>query len=179
MDCSLTTGRPRSGYFGLGNSFLLSASFLSSVGQDEASSEPDNPLDDDDENGEDPENDSIPSYLMPQEELDKVKVEVIDGDKAGSKWLVLDDVFMLYKYGYEGKEETFWECSERRRNNCRFKAATLAGDDTDNVALSYAYKFETHSCDQTKVGPILQKFRTKIKNRMQSEYKNKFLKIFD
>ena len=137
MDCSLTTGRPRSGYFGLGNSFLLSASFLSSVGQDEASSEPDNPLDDDDENGEDPENDSIPSYLMPQEELDKVKVEVIDGDKAGSKWLVLDDVFMLYKYGYEGKEETFWECSERRRNKCRFKAATLAGDDTDNVALSY------------------------------------------
>ena len=66
---------------------------------------PDNPLDDNHENVEDPKNDSIPSYmyLMPQEELEKVKVEVIDGDKAGSKWLVLDDIQILYKYGYEGK----------------------------------------------------------------------------
>ena len=70
---------------------------------------PDIPLDDNDDNAEDPKNDSIQSYmyLMPQEELEKVKVEVINGDKAGSKWLVLDYIFILYKYGYEGKEETF------------------------------------------------------------------------
>ena len=171
----LTKEPPRSGCFGLGKSLLLSASFLSSVNQDEADDEPNST---DDENLESV---SLPSYdyVLPKDELEKIKVEMIDGDKPGSKWLVLDDVHILYKYGYEGKEETFWECYERRRNKCRFKAATIAGDDSINPTLSYAYKFETHDCDQTKVGPIMQKFRTKIKKRMQTEYKNKFRKIFD
>ena len=71
----MTTGRPRSGYFGLGNSFLLSASFLSSVDQDEVSSEPDNPVD--------PENVTNRSYNYLKEESKKVEGEVNDVDKAG------------------------------------------------------------------------------------------------
>ena len=176
---------------GLKKSFLFSAAFFSAVNNDddddanisedtyEGHDDSDfgnegDPLTDDEE-GEEPSYD----FLLNKDELEKVKVEYIDGDKTGSKWLVLDDVHILYRYGYEGKEEIFWECSERRRNNCRFKAATVNDEDDDNPKLSYAYKFETHECNQTKAGPIMQKFRTKIKKRMQSEYKNKFRKIFE
>ena len=189
----------KSGFFGLGSSFLLSASFVSSNHEDENAGNVENAENNAEnnenaenivnaeinENAEDMENYEADDqsysydYLMPKEELEKVKVETIEGDKSGSIWLVLDDVFMLYKYGYEGKEETFWECSERRRNNCKFKAATLVSDNPEALTLSYSYKFETHSCTQSKSGPIMQKFKTKIKRRMQNEYKNKFRKIFD
>ena len=40
------------------------------------------------------------------------------------------------------------------------------------------YKADRHDCGQTKMGPILQKFRNKLKTRMKENYKNKFHTIF-
>ena len=179
--------------FGFGKSFLLSAAFLSCSDVDDGNKSGDDEEDNEEEEvvsetvdaNENPDEDfdedvaTAYDFLLSKEDLGKVKTELIEGDKPGSKWLVLDDVYILYKYGYEGKDETFWECSERRRNKCRFKAATVAGDDLENPTLSYSYKFDIHECNQNKVDPIIQKFKTKTKKRMQTEYKNKFRKIFE
>ena len=108
---------------------------------------------------------------MTKEEMESVNADYIEGDKAGSRWLVTDNVHILHKYGTESKSEIFWECADRRRHNCRFKAATV-NDDNDTPVLTFSYKLDVHTCNQTKVGPIMQKFRTKIKKRMQLEYKN-------
>ena len=43
-----------------------------------------------------------------------MKFEQIEGDKAGSIWLLVDDTFVCNKN--QGSElETFWECSGRRQ----------------------------------------------------------------
>ena len=51
------------------------------------------------------------NYLMNKEDLESVKVEFIEGDKAGSKWLVMDNIHILHRYGTESKAELFWESS--------------------------------------------------------------------
>ena len=54
------------------------------------------------------------------------------------------------------------------------------GDEDEEVpVLSFSYKLNTHACGQSKVGPIMQKFRNRIKKRMGNEYKTKFRVIFD
>ena len=105
---------------------------------------------------------------MTKEEVDDVIVDFIEGDKAGSKWLVMNDIHILHKYGPESKEEIFWECADRRRNGCRFKAATVNCDDKP-PELTYSYLLDIHTCNQTKAGPIMQKFRTKIKVEVKAE----------
>ena len=38
------------------------------------------------------------SYLESKDVFDNVKLDIITGDKDGSEWLVLDDVYILHKY---------------------------------------------------------------------------------
>ena len=63
------------------------------------------------------------------EELEKTKIEIISGNKKGSKWLVIDNAYLLHKNDessddYTGDTTTYWECSRRRKDKCMFKAAT-------------------------------------------------------
>ena len=117
------------------------------------------------------------SYMEGKEVLDNTKMELISGDKAGSEWLVIDDVYIFHKYR-STENETFWECSGRRHFGCNIKAATTHGDD-DNLELLHMYKAERHDCGQTKMGPIMQKFRNRLKLRMKDNYKNKYHKVFN
>ena len=61
------------------------------------------------------------SFLMQNEDLEKHKIEIIAGDKEGSEWLVIDDIYILHKYR-TSENEIFWECSGRRAFDCPFKA---------------------------------------------------------
>ena len=71
--------------------------------------------DDDETLGHDSHDEDVAQeYLAGIDELDSIKAAFIDGDKEGSKWLVLDDIFILHKYGYKGENEVFWECQDRR-----------------------------------------------------------------
>ena len=117
------------------------------------------------------------SYLESKDVFDNVKLDIITGDKDGSEWLVLDDVYILHKYR-STETETFWECSGRRHFDCPVKAATVVGDDGDKQELIFMYKADRHDCGQTKMGPILQKFRNRLKMRMKENFKNKFHTIF-
>ena len=127
---------------------------------------------------EDNEADSMDqSYLASEEELKKINVEFIEGDKPDSKWLVVDEVYICHRY--QGTElETFWECGGRRKYGCPFKLGTVIDDD-GNLEVSFMYKFDCHHCGQTKLGPIMQTFRSTLKNRMKSNYKAKFHKVFN
>ena len=103
-------------------------------------------------------------------------VELVAGEKAGSEWLVLDNIYILHKKD-KTSNEIFWECSGRRRFNCRFKCATFEGE--NGMEISFMYKLETHDCGQTKLGPIMHKFKNSLKEGMQSDYKVTFSKVFE
>ena len=40
------------------------------------------------------------------------------------------------------------------------------------------YRVDSHDCGQTKLGPILQKFRNSLKMKMGENFKNKFHNVF-
>ena len=118
------------------------------------------------------------SFMEDKSVFDKCKLEMIAGDKEGSEWLVLDSLFILHRYRSLGNQ-TFWECSGRRAFNCPFKATTIVNEDDDEkLELVYMYKLDRHDCGQTKMGPILQKFRNKLKMRMSDNFKSKFHTVF-
>ena len=116
------------------------------------------------------------SYLEPKIDHEKHMLEIIAGVKEGSEWLVVDDMYILHKYSSTDKV-TFWQCSGRRSFNCPFKAATYV-DDNNEIHLNMMYKLETHDCGQTKIGPIMQKFRNTLKSKMCQNFKSKFHQIF-
>ena len=117
------------------------------------------------------------SYLVEDDELEKVKVDIIEGDKQNSKWLVVNDIYICHRY--QGSEsETFWECWGRRKFNCPFKLGTYLDSD-GNLKVNFMYKLDCHDCEQTKLGPIMQIFRNSLKSRMKANHKAKFHKIFN
>ena len=63
--------------------------------------------------------DDAPNFLE-TESLDDIQLELIDGDKAGSSWLVVSDIFICHKFS-ESESEIFWECSGRRTYGCPFR----------------------------------------------------------
>ena len=69
------------------------------------------------------------SFLLENEDLEKHKVEIIAGDKEGSEWLVIDDIYILHTQKHES-------------------------DNIPEVELVFMYKLDTHDCGQTKLGPI-------------------------
>ena len=56
------------------------------------------------------------SYLVPQVNLAECSARVIDGDKVGSKWLVVGDMYIFHKNdsSLDG-ENIYWECSKRKQ----------------------------------------------------------------
>ena len=116
------------------------------------------------------------SYLEDGDIMANIKFEMMNGDKAGSKWLVMDDIFIMHVKQCS-KNETFWDCSGRRHFNCPFKCSTFE-DDCGNLRLGFMYKQELHICGQNKLGPIMHKFRMRLKEEMSTNYKAKFSKVF-
>ena len=57
------------------------------------------------------------SYLVPQASLTEYSMRLIDGDKAGSRWLVVGDNYIYHKNdGSLDEGHTYWECSKRRQS---------------------------------------------------------------
>ena len=117
------------------------------------------------------------SFLVKDEDLEAIKVEYVEGDKPGSTWLLVNDVFFCHRY-QSSELETFWECSRRRKDNCPFKIGTYKDED-GMIKVSYMYKIECHDCGQTKLWAIMHKFRNTLKQRMKEDYKIKFHNVFN
>ena len=117
------------------------------------------------------------SYLVKDVDLESIKVECVEGDKPGSTWLLVEDVFFCHRY-QSSELETFWECSRRRKDNCPFKIGTYQHED-GQIKASYMYKLDCHDCGQTKLCAIMHKFRNTLKQRMKDDYKVKFHNVFN
>ena len=59
------------------------------------------------------------------ENFQNTELELLDGDREGTKWLVINGVHICYMRKDKGtKKTTAWECSGRRRLGCEFKIRT-------------------------------------------------------
>ena len=55
--------------------------------------------------------------MVPSDDLSKVDIEIIDGNKAGSKWLVGDKTYICHANAESSEAEvTYWECKRRRHD---------------------------------------------------------------
>ena len=97
-----------------------------------------------------------------------------DGNKANSKWLVIDKTYVCHvnDQSCEG-DIIYWECKRRRHDKCQFKCATEM-DDRGKLHLIYMYSLDTHSCDQDKASVYNQIFRKRVKQRIGIDQRAKY-----
>ena len=56
------------------------------------------------------------------EGFEDIEFELVDGDKEGTKWLIINQVHILYNHkSRDTKKSSGWECSGRRRLGCEFR----------------------------------------------------------
>ena len=60
------------------------------------------------------ENENNSSYLVPEGDLKTHKIRIIPGDKVGSQWMVVDDIYVYHKNDTSG-DQVYWECSKRKQ----------------------------------------------------------------
>ena len=60
------------------------------------------------------ENENNCSYLVPEGDLKTHKIRIIPGDKVGSQWMVVDDIYVYHKND-TSSDQVYWECSKRKQ----------------------------------------------------------------
>ena len=115
------------------------------------------------------------------EELFKdTKLEIIEGERDGCNWLVIDDVHICFLRKDKGtKETTLWECSGRRRLGCKFKIRTTNPDGAGALEFVKMSDPEIHTCSADKVAPLMQKFRLQLAKRMTEDLDVGWSKIWN
>ena len=115
------------------------------------------------------------------EELFKdTKLEIIEGERDGCNWLVIDDVHICFLRKDKGtKETTLWECSGRRRLGCEFKIRTTNPDGAGALEVVKMSNPEIHTCSADKVAPLMQKFRLQLAKRMTEDLDVGWSKIWN
>ena len=115
------------------------------------------------------------------EELFKdTKLEIIEGERDGCNWLVIDDVHICFLRKDKGtKETTLWECSGRRRLGCKFKIRTTNPDGVGALEVVKMSDPEIHICSADKVAPLMQKFRLQLAKRMTEDLDVGWSKIWN
>ena len=93
--------------------------------------------------------------------------------------MVIDKIFVCHKHE-ETKDDIFWRCASYRHFDCPFKVVTKKNDNANdsNPEVAMMYDIESHTCSQRKLGPTLQKFRNKLKTRMQTDLRMKYSNIW-
>ena len=102
--------------------------------------------------------------------VEDMELELIDGDREGVKWLVINQVHICYIRKDRGTKKTdAWECSGRRRMGCEFKIRTTKTGGPGALKIIKMSNPEIHTCSADKVAPVMQKFRLKLALRMQQD----------
>ena len=84
-------------------------------------------------------------YLLNSDELENVEIELIDGNKPNSNWLVLEKSYVCHVNDKSCDSDiVYWECKRRRHDKCPFKCATQL-DERGRHQLIYMYSLETHN----------------------------------
>ena len=99
-----------------------------------------------------------PSFLVRMEDLKNHKVELLDGDKKNSKWLLLDDHCICH---LKDSETYFWESKQQRSQKSPYKLSTITVRGPHEV--EFMYTPDCHTCYQDSLDSLKQKFRSSIK----------------
>ena len=116
-------------------------------------------------------------YLVPVSDLKEVSLEIVEGDKAGSKWLVLEKTYIFHKNtsSVDGSE-VFWECVARRKHNCPVRAATVETE-SGKLELLFMYHSDFHMCNQDGTEVIKQTFKNNVKQILASDHRKQYTQV--
>ena len=87
------------------------------------------------------------------EGFEDIELELVDGDKDGIKWLIINQVHILYSHESRDTKKSYgWECSGRRRLGCEFKTAfvrlfsTMCFKCVTQIACTREYIVNSYIC---------------------------------
>ena len=90
-------------------------------------------------------------------EIENIHLEMIDGNKDGTKWLVINEVHICYKHKDGGElGGVVWRCSGSRRLDCKFVIVTSKPlDDESTPTVLKMSRSEIHTCSADKIAPLM------------------------
>ena len=91
-----------------------------------------------------------------ENELDGIILEVVDGIKEGSRWLIVDDVHICHKQQVF-KGHNVWRCEDFRSYRCPFKIVTTKEEGENELRIVSMTKAIVQNCSKDKVKPIIHK----------------------
>ena len=103
-----------------------------------------------------------------EKDLDGIKLEVVEGNKEGSRWLIVDSVHICHKQQVFQNHDV-WRCEDFRDYKCPFKIITTKEESENGLQIVTMTKKLLHNCSKDKVKPILHKFRLKLAKRMRAD----------
>ena len=113
-----------------------------------------------------------------ENDLDGITLEIVDGMKEGSRWLIVNDVHICHKQKvFKGHD--VWRCEDFRQYRCPFKIVTTREEGEKELRIVRMTKAIAHNCSKDKVKPILHKFKLKLNKRMREEVDLAWRKIWD
>ena len=117
-----------------------------------------------------------------------IKLEIVDGEKEGSGWLIVDDTHICYQNNVKGKkgenrrwkvDSIRWECSKRRHMGCPFQIFTSLPENGAPIKALSMKKPQVHTCSAEKLTPLIHKFLLKLASRMQDDLDLSWTKIWN
>ena len=117
-----------------------------------------------------------------------IKLEIVDGEKEGSRWLIVEDTHICYQNNVKGKkgenrrwkvDSIRWECSKRRHMGCPFQIFTSLPENGAPIKALSMKKPQVHTCSAEKLTPLMHKFRLKLASRMQDDLDLSWTKIWN
>ena len=117
-----------------------------------------------------------------------IKLEIVNGEKEGSGWLIVDDTHICYQNNVKGKkgenrrwkvDSIRWECSKRRHMGCPFQIFTSLPENGAPIKALSMKKPQVHTCSAEKLTPLMHKFRLKLASRMQDDLDLSWTKIWN
>ena len=96
-----------------------------------------------------------------EKDLDGIKLDVVEGNKEGSRWLIVDSVHICQKQQMFLNHDV-WRCEDFRDYKCPFKIITTKEESENGLKIVTITKKLLHNCSKDKVKPILHKFRLKL-----------------
>ena len=117
-----------------------------------------------------------------------IKLEIVDGEKEGLRWLIVDDTHIYYQNNVKGKkgenrrwkvDSIRWECSKRRHMGCPFQIFTSLPENGAPIKALSMKKPQVHTCSAEKLTPLMHKFRLKLASRMQDDLDLSWTKIWN
>ena len=114
-------------------------------------------------------------YLACIEDIKKCKLDIVEGEKANSVWLIVDDKYVLTKNKQFKNGKSVWECRGRRHSGCPFKMEVQL--DGDVLSVIWMFSVKTHTYAQQAVDIYVHRLKCLVHIHMHTYVGRIFTKI--